>query len=813
MSSKDKRTYTVIAAFVMVPLIVMFFFTAFSQKNRILFYNQIPIYESLYPNPVKEPLHIAYQSQATPYLKAGVAKVYRPDFVSTPLIVIDRDQVMDEITGWQSLEQGHYPVHVDFKGKYSHVDFVHTILAMASALEQEAGSLDNTIQLFMRLNRQGRLIFGDMHQAPVAIMLDHEAAQRIKEGQRLEMVVPEEGTLSFPVGIMAVGAEALPQIDANDLVAAGFRTMMGEADPFIYPENARYNASVITEIAPEDALMMMKAVAAFRRQVFRERLAATAGGLEHITSYLVFIILLVMWSGLLITRISDRSLLRKLVAICGLLFFWMLVRILRLMLPDGFIDRLCWYLYYIPITFVPTVLLWIGQIRYERDGERFFRWLRRTSFVMALGLALLVMTNDLHQMVFQFPQGMEGNQYEQSYVYGGVYYFIFARSLYLIILFVFMASRTKSGKMTKEAAPLLLVLAGSVIYFGGYAWGIPVFRESDFSVVYGTLSLLFLEIAFRGRMIPNNFRLGEMLHFAPVEMYLITKDLDIQYQTSQANALPPEILSKVGHENVKGTKTVRLSHQDNEGVAYNIHCINGGYMVFVQHMEAVVRLRKTLETQGQEILERNRTLARIYQAGEAEARIKTQKELYDRVTLVLQERIEGINALFAGAFNGKKSQDEVALKKQLGTIKMLVNYCKRRGYLTLLEAGHETCETKALAVWLREALWEAAVLGVEGTVIERGAGIMNAAKAACFYDLFVEIIEGSKKYDSTALLANLEVTDRAQMLHVVLETQPPASPEDFKIQTIQGKHLCGSKTSLEIKQHDEGLKISISMEG
>lgn len=813
MCRKQKWIYILALNAIVIPIIVLCVITADSPDSSIQFSNKISAYENILPL-TDHTLRIAYELQAIPLMEAGIAKTYRTDFIGTIIIAVDRDKVKDEITGWSCLPAGDYDVYFDYKGKLSHIEFGYTILSIITGLDYEESGYSNTIHLLKYLHKNRRLTSDDPSVAPVAIMFDYQAAQMIKDGRNLEIIVPVEGTLSFPAGLLSTYTDNLPDVESDDLIAAGFRLPNGNCDLSIYPDSEHYTFARDAVLTPETATQIISSVAAFQRQVLGKRLLSPANGVENILVYISFIIIIVLWTGMLYMRISDKALQRKLFAISVLLLFWMLNRIIRLLLPDGTTDRIFWYLYYIPLIFIPTVLFWVGQILAKNQQSRFSRLAGKASFLISLFLTLLVLTNDFHQMAFRFYRGTEGNNYDLYYSYGWVYYAVFIWSLFLIFAFVFSAARKKNELTAKRAGPLLLILCFSVIYFGGYAIGIPIFRESEFSIVYGIMTLLFLEACFRNRLIPNNDKLGALLLGAPIDMHILSDAMQMEYKTDFSEDLPAVIVEQVRkHMRSENNSPYSLSLPGDESTLYGVYRINGGYTVFARHLDSVIRLRSNLAMQNKKIKNQNSILARIQKIKEEIARLRAQQELFSRIEGVLKERVNRIDTIISAipVNSAEKSEHREIFRKQLAVIKTLVNYCKRRGNLALLEANDEYCQMDSIALWLEESIWEAAATGVDGLVTESGSTQIHSTLASLIYDCFEHILENAMKYANAVLLVNLSAAEDSVLLRVAVETSPVIDSSLFRLEKALYDVLDSSGASYDVREQEHSLTIRITV--
>ena len=87
-----------------------------------------------------------------------------------------------------------------------------------------------------------------------------------------------------------------------------------------------------------------------------------------------------------------------------LLIIWMVVRSAKYFIfwqPDAV--RYLWYLFYLPMLFVPMLALLIAMSLGKPDEYKFPKGMS-VLWIISGVLLLLVLTNDLHQFVFTFPK-------------------------------------------------------------------------------------------------------------------------------------------------------------------------------------------------------------------------------------------------------------------------------------------------------------------------------------------------------------------------------------------------------------------------
>jgi DNA-binding CsgD family transcriptional regulator len=209
-------------------------------------------------------------------------------------------------------------------------------------------------------------------------------------------------------------------------------------------------------------------------------------------AYPAFIALLAVWGTSVFLRVCDRSIRCYLLAVCVLMLFWFLVRMLKLELGSVDVERWLWYLYYVPIVLVPTILFWAGMETGGLKESKLYPALKWTSFAMSCALIALVLTNDLTRLVFQFPSGMESSNDE--YTYGWPYWLVFARTLYLSCVFVALVLRGKRRKGLRPVIPFILILGSNTLYALGYVMrGIPFTAHIELTLIYSITIIVFIE--------------------------------------------------------------------------------------------------------------------------------------------------------------------------------------------------------------------------------------------------------------------------------------------------------------------------------
>ena len=152
-------------------------------------------------------------------------------------------------------------------------------------------------------------------------------------------------------------------------------------------------------------------------------LRSTTGIFLGLTRSTIYIGLFSAWGFSVRQRIVSKNVRRLLTAEAGLLVLWMLIRTVKYyFVADPNANRMLWYLYYIPMLFVPVLAVLVSASIGKPEQARAPRWALPLALFTSI-LVGMVLTNDLHQFIFTFPEGTAVFT-DEDYSYGTGYYFV-----------------------------------------------------------------------------------------------------------------------------------------------------------------------------------------------------------------------------------------------------------------------------------------------------------------------------------------------------------------------------------------------------
>ncbi len=135
------------------------------------------------------------------------------------------------------------------------------------------------------------------------------------------------------------------------------------------------------------------------------------------------------------------------------MLFWFLIRTIKFIYTekDSALERWLWYAYYIPMTLIPLMSLFVALSLGKLEDYRLPEW-TKFIYIPAIILIGFVLTNDLHQMVFRFPPGglWTDSNFKQGIVYWIVFFWMTSSVLASLVITMFKSRVPRSKKKTRE---------------------------------------------------------------------------------------------------------------------------------------------------------------------------------------------------------------------------------------------------------------------------------------------------------------------------------------------------------------------------
>ncbi len=332
-------------------------------------------------------------------------------------------------------------------------------------------------------------------------------------------------------------------------------------------------------------------------------------------------------------------------------------------------ERLMWYFFYIPMLFIPYVVLLIsasiGREEHEALPRRF-----KLLVAIPLALLILVLTNDFHELIFTIAEDYyETGNYSYSIFYTPVILWIYGMSVYVVIRLMVSAKQRLSKRSHKFFVTIAIVVATyGVAYLGDYK---PIKDGLDITTFYVALTCIVIELMIYYGMIPTNVDYEWSFHNA---------SMNIQVLNRYGN---PVYLSK-GATPVDRDTLLELMQNDKELLKENeilyLHDLRGGYVVWSEETAEINSAMEETREINEKLAEANDELAKNILIAAEESRLTEGNYLFAGCVRDSAGVLHYIKKLLIKARTA--TYDE--RRELLGLINVFGVYIKRRSNLVIL---------------------------------------------------------------------------------------------------------------------------------
>lgn len=482
---------------------------------------------------------------------------------------------------------------------------------------------------------------------------------------------------------------------------------------------------------------------------------------NHIRTAL-YLLLFTLWGFSLDRRIIQRQALHCLRLTAALMLLWLILRTLKYSVVTGLAaGRYIWYLYYLPMLFLPLLGVYIALSMGKSEDYRLSRGSGMLSIIPA-ALFLLVITNDLHQQVFAFKSGVPGLPVSGTYSYRPLYFICLGWMVVCMafsLVCLFRKSRIPSGE-GKRITPFVLGCA-MLLYSILYLSGIPAVRWwfGDMNVMFCLLYAAIYESCIRCRMIPSNTGYVELFEASTLAACIADRSGRIVLRSRAAGkdmTCPQE-----------GQRIVRP-----DGMRISSAPISGGYAVWQDNVRQLAELRTRLNANKEEMERNKKKLKDAYLVQKSLHELTEKNRIYNELEAKHSRQTAQMRQMLARCESAGPAERRSLLKKVL----LLGTYIKRSANLYFLCSEYQWLPQQELRLTVDEAVRALTACGTECGVIYRTTEPMRAFEVVRLFDL-LEIVAETTVDDLRSLF--ISVSDSAMDLSVecAADLSAIASPE------------------------------------
>lgn len=441
----------------------------------------------------------------------------------------------------------------------------------------------------------------------------------------------------------------------------------------------------------------------------------------------LYLLLFSLWGFSIDRRIIQTQALHCLRLTAALMLVWLVLRTLKYeVVTDLTVARYIWYLYYLPLLFIPLLGVYIALSLGKSDEFRLTGRIGALAIIPST-LFLLVITNDLHQWMFAFSSGVPGEPDNSSYTHGPVYFCCLGWMvicLFFSLILLLKKSRVPCVKK-KKIIPFVIGCA-TVIYGILYLSGLPAVRRwfGDMNVMFCLLYAAIYESCIRCRMIQSNTGYVELFEATTLAACIADSNGNIVLRSRAADedmVCPQD-----------GLQIIRSN-----GIRISSAPISGGYAVWQDNVEPLTELRAKLSENKTKIKNNKEKLLEAYLIQKKLNELTEKNRIYDELETKYGKQIVRIGQLLKQC----EGAEPVEIQNLLKRILLLGTYIKRGANLYFLSLEYEFLPQQELRLTVDEAVGAMTVCGTECSVVYHTTKPMLSSEVVRLLDLLKLVAE------------------------------------------------------------------------
>ena len=414
----------------------------------------------------------------------------------------------------------------------------------------------------------------------------------------------------------------------------------------------------------------------------------------------IYIGLFAIWGISVRNRIIQPQVRRYLTAVSTLMVFWITVRTIRYSLEEcPWVMRHLWYLYYLPILFIPLLAVLVALSLGKPENFRLPKWVTLLN-IPTTTLLLLVLTNDLHQLVFVFPA--DAVVWNNDYRYAVGYYLVVGWLILctLTALFAMMVKcRIPNSRriFMLPFVPVILALVYGVLYIFGMPWLKPL--AGDMTVVFCLLIAAILESCIQCGLIQSNTGYDELFMVSRLGAQIKNQENTVCLTSYNARELTEEQRISAETQTVSADKSMLIRSQP----------IGFGHVLWQVDIAEITEAIEQIEENCRDLAERNRIRQENLETRKKILALQEKNRVNDLLHRETASQIDLIGRMLA---QYDAETDDRKRSRLLGGAAVVGAYIKRYGNLLLIGECAETADIRDLSRCFEESFINLELLGV-----------------------------------------------------------------------------------------------------
>ena len=402
----------------------------------------------------------------------------------------------------------------------------------------------------------------------------------------------------------------------------------------------------------------------------------------------LYLLLFVLWGYSLDQRIIQKPVLHCLRLMDVLMLIWLTLRTLKYeVVTDMTVARYLWYLYYLPIIFIPLLGVYIAIFLGKSENYQ----LSKKSWLLSLipaALFLAVITNDLHQQVFVFESGIPGVPDNKVFFHRPVYFVILVWVVGCVCFsIVQLLKKTRLPSIGKRRMMPFVLSCVMLLYGVLYLLGFQVVRDvfGDMNVMFCLFYAAIYESCIHCRMIQSN-----------------TGYVELYEATTLASCIADQNGHILLHSRTAGENMVCPQEGESivcpDGMRISAAPIKDGFVIWGDNVQHLTELRARLDENKRKKENNKKKLKDAYLVQKQLYELTEKNHIYDELEEKHKKQTERIKELLEQCRNAKPPK----MREHMKEILLLGTYIKRSANLYFLSQEYEKLPQQELRLTIDE---------------------------------------------------------------------------------------------------------------
>ena len=402
----------------------------------------------------------------------------------------------------------------------------------------------------------------------------------------------------------------------------------------------------------------------------------------------LYLLLFVLWGYSLDQRIIQKSVLHCLRLMDVLMLIWLTLRTLKYeVVTDMTVARYLWYLYYLPIIFIPLLGVYIAIFLGKSENYQ----LSKKSWLLSLipaALFLAVITNDLHQQVFVFESGIPGVPDNKVVFHRPVYFVILVWIVGCVCFSIVQLLKKNRLPSIGKRRMMPFVLSCVMLLYGVlYLLGFQVVRDvfGDMNVMFCLFYAAIYESCIHCRMIQSNTGYVELYEATTLASCIADQNghILLRSRTAGENMVCPQ----------EGESIVCP-----DGMRISAAPVKDGFVIWGDNVQHLTELRARLDENKRKKENNKKKLKDAYLVQKQLYELTEKNHIYDELEEKHKKQTERIKELLEQCRNAKP----LKMREHMKEILLLGTYIKRSANLYFLSQEYEKLPQQELRLTIDE---------------------------------------------------------------------------------------------------------------